>query len=164
MSRTGSISTWQLELSTEEQLRQFDYATITDVVLHMSYTAREDGGLKRHAVTYLDKFLANRDDWTTQPLIQLFSMKHELPSEWYRFLHPAAAGGTQILSFTLGKDRLPFFVDDRDLVIEKIELFAKCTDATSYDAVLSFVDRDGNPVESGNLTMPQNPPTATSTR
>jgi hypothetical protein len=40
----GAESLWKLELPKE--LRQFDYRTISDVVLHVSYTAREDGRLK----------------------------------------------------------------------------------------------------------------------
>ena len=42
----GAISTWRLELPSE--IRQFDYDTISDVILHVRYTAREGGaGLKR---------------------------------------------------------------------------------------------------------------------
>jgi hypothetical protein len=40
----GAISEWRLELPAE--LRQFDYNSIKDIVLHVSYTAREDGRLK----------------------------------------------------------------------------------------------------------------------
>jgi len=46
----GVISGWQLELFNDsgddfgKPLRQFDYSTITDVILHVKYTAREDAG------------------------------------------------------------------------------------------------------------------------
>lgn len=54
----GAISTWQLELSTDAQLRQIDYATVSDVILHMSYSARENGGLfKEKATAYIKEFL-----------------------------------------------------------------------------------------------------------
>ena len=39
----GAISTWRLELPTE--FHQFDYDSISDVILHMNYTAREGGDL-----------------------------------------------------------------------------------------------------------------------
>jgi hypothetical protein len=156
--RAGAISDWQIELSTEKDLRQFDYATITDVILHLSYSAREAGGLfKSEASKYLrDKFLVNADDLGEQPLVQMFSLKHELPTEWYRFLHPAAMGGEQVLSFALGKERFPFFVQDRDLVIERIELLATCRQAMSYHAIVSYTNRDGDPVTSAQITVPQN--------
>ncbi len=32
----GAISEWQLELSTDEELRPFDYSTISDVILHLN--------------------------------------------------------------------------------------------------------------------------------
>lgn len=41
----GAISRWRLELPTVA--RQFDYHSISDVVLHLSYTARDAGGTLR---------------------------------------------------------------------------------------------------------------------
>src|SRR5205823_3804502 len=44
----GVISSWSLELFNDNSedfgrsLRQFDYSTITDAILHVKYTARED--------------------------------------------------------------------------------------------------------------------------
>ncbi len=50
----GAISEWMIELSTEQELRQFDYSTISDVILHLKYTARESGGqFKKKAATYI---------------------------------------------------------------------------------------------------------------
>ena len=39
----GAVSTWRLELPSD--FRQFDYTTISDVILHMRYTARQGGDL-----------------------------------------------------------------------------------------------------------------------
>jgi hypothetical protein len=44
---TGCIATYTLELP---KLQQFDYNTITDMVLHMSYTARDGGSTLRDSV------------------------------------------------------------------------------------------------------------------
>ena len=67
----GAISEWSLELFNDppannpdpanpdfgRPLRQFDYSTITDVVLHVKYTAREDAGLfKNSAVSHLREY------------------------------------------------------------------------------------------------------------
>ena len=43
----GAISEWRLTLPPE--LRQFDYRTISDVILHLRYTAREGGEALRKA-------------------------------------------------------------------------------------------------------------------
>ena len=60
----GAISSWSLELFNDpaqpdfgQPLRQFDYATITDAVLHLRYTAREDAGpLKTSAIGHLREY------------------------------------------------------------------------------------------------------------
>jgi receptor-binding and translocation channel-forming TcA subunit of Tc toxin len=58
--RAGAISSWQIELSTEKELRQFDYETIADVIIQMSYTAREDGGIfKDSANTYIKDYISS---------------------------------------------------------------------------------------------------------
>jgi hypothetical protein len=163
--RAGAISEWEIELSTAKDqqgndkpfLPQFDYSTISDVILHLNYTAREQGGIfKDKATNYIKDFIANVADLTEQPLAQMFSLKHEFPTEWYKFLHPAAVGAEQIMNFTVGRERLPFFVQDRNIVIEKIELFAKCTEASTYNAILSYVNQDGDTVTSAEISLPQN--------
>jgi hypothetical protein len=78
----GVISDWEIELSTEKELRQFDYSTISDVILHFKYTARESGGLfKKKATAYIKDFLVNIAELSDQPLTRMFSMKHEFSTE-----------------------------------------------------------------------------------
>ncbi|NJL54921.1 phage tail tape measure protein [bacterium] len=61
----GAISQWSLELFNDNSpdfgkaLRQFDYSTITDAILHIKYTAREDAGaLKNGAIAHLRKYFS----------------------------------------------------------------------------------------------------------
>jgi len=153
----GAISDWEIELSTEKELRQFDYSTISDVILHLKYTARENGGLfKEKAVTYIKDFIMNTAELADQPFMRMFSMKHEFPTEWHKFLYPAIEGGEQVLSFTIGKERFPFFAQERDIVVMKIEAFAKCTQAGDYHMILSYINFDEDTVTSSQITMPQN--------
>jgi Tc toxin complex TcA C-terminal TcB-binding domain/ABC toxin N-terminal region/Neuraminidase-like domain/PA14 domain/Salmonella virulence plasmid 28.1kDa A protein len=145
----GVISEWEIELATDEELRQFDYASISDVILRLSYTAREDGGpFKEKAATYLKNFIRNAAELARQPLMQLFSMKHEFPTEWYTFLRPAPVGAEQILKVTLGSDRFPFLAKERVIVVRKIDLFTCSSQQTDYHATLSYIDGDGDPVTS----------------
>ncbi len=150
--RAGAISEWQIELSTERELRQFDYATISDVILHLDYTARDAGGpFKDKSAEYLrDRFITNQDDLAKQPFMQLFDLKHEFPTEWYRFLHPAGAGNA--LEFTLGKERFPFFAQDRNVVATEIQLLAKCGPLTgNQKATLTYNNDPDSPMEMGML-------------
>jgi len=85
----------------------------------------------------------------------MFSMKHEFPTEWYRFLHPNSADSEQILTFTVGKERFPFFAQDRDIAVKKVDVFAKCAKDEDYIMVLSCVNLGGDIVTSSEITMPQ---------
>ena len=68
-------SQWQLSLPAD--VRQFDFDTITDVILHIRYTAREGGAaLKAAAVHNLQSLI---DKAQTVGSVCLFSMRHEFP-------------------------------------------------------------------------------------
>ena len=137
--RAGAISEWQIELSTEKELRQFDYSTISDVILHLDYTARESGGLfKEKAMKYLKDFINNANGFAEPPLVQMFSLRHEFSTEWYRFLNPAIANAEQELTFTLGKERFPSFAQDRDVVVLQMEVLARCAGKSGYHVKLSY--------------------------
>ena len=158
----GAISEWKIELTTDKDLRQFDYSTISDIIISLNYTAREDLGLfRKKALEYIKNFLVNAAELRTQPLMRMFSMKHEFPTEWHRFLYPATEGAEQVLSFTIGKERFPFFAQDRKIVVMMIEVFAKCTQEGDYHMVLSYIDSIGDIVISPEdlpdlIALPQN--------
>ena len=96
---------------------QFDYDTITDVVMHLRYTAREGGGvLKQQAMAELQRTLnalAQADG--NKGLVRAFRLRHEFASGWHRFLNsPAGSTGHQTLTMALGKDRFPFMFEDEN--------------------------------------------------
>lgn len=150
----GAISEWQIELTTDEELRHFDYSTISDVILHIGYTAREDAGLfKDKAVTYTKDFIANAAELSEQPLKQLFSLKHDFPSEWYRFLHPAVEGGEQLLTFTPARARFPFFAQQRIPTVMRIDVFVRSTENVTYHMLMSYVNTDEDAVNSSQISV-----------
>lgn len=122
----GAISMWRIELP--KQFKSFDYDTISDVVLHLRYTAREGGALLKQKAalelqTALSEFIRSEGQ---QGLAQVFSLRHEFSSEWYRFLNPPAGGaGDQTLTMALTKERFPFLFQDKTISITAIELFVK---------------------------------------
>lgn len=72
----GAESTWKLELPAD--FRQFDYDTISDVILHPRYTARQGGAeLRRKAVEHINEFVG---EVNAAGLALLFSLKHDFPA------------------------------------------------------------------------------------
>jgi len=130
---SGVISEWRIELSKD--FRAFDYATISDVVFHLRYTAREGGGvLKQQAVIELQTVIneialaENRAG-----LFRLISAKHEFPNDWHKFLHPKDTEDRQTLPITLAPERFPFQFKDKDIEINSMHLFLKCEEGFAYD-------------------------------
>jgi hypothetical protein len=120
----GAISLWHLELPAA--VRQFDFETISDVIIHLKYTARDGGdALKASATTSLNtkinQMLVSIKD---TGLMRIFSAKNDLPTEWYKFLHPANATDDQVLTVNLDKNRFPLFVQNKTVKIKSVELVA----------------------------------------
>jgi hypothetical protein len=98
----------------------------------------------------------NVAELSDEPLTHMFGMRHEFPSEWHRFLRPSTEGGEQVLSFTIGRERFPFFVQERFINVMKIEMFAKCAQAGEYHTILSYINPDDDAVTSSQIAMPPN--------
>jgi hypothetical protein len=101
----GAISTWTLTLPNK--LRAFDYSTISDVIMHVRYTAREAGGsLGQTATKELLKAFA---DATRSPQALILNLKYDFPTEWAAFVN-----GTGNSPFTAAIDTsfLPYYVQN----------------------------------------------------
>ncbi len=132
----GVISEWRLELPKE--FRQFDYDTISDVILHLRYTAREGGDLlKRQAIEELNTDISELAlAGNRKGLFRLFSARHEFPSQWHQFLHPADTAVSQTLNLDLKQEKFPFQFQeqfpDTEIQISSVELFLLIKDSTIY--------------------------------
>ena len=128
---SGAISEWQVELPAD--LRQFDYQTIADVILHVRYTAREGGALLRKgAVANLKTAIA---DAQAVGSVRLFSIRHDFPSEWARFKHVQLSGPTTLaeLSLTFRVEHYPFWSQGLLHAIKHIGIFAQTTNSVSIN-------------------------------
>ena len=118
----GAVSRWRLELP--ENYHQFDYNTITDVIIHVQYTAREGGGVLKalvqsellEALNKIADILAAEQTGLTR----IISARHEFSNEWHRFLYPAADASTQALNLNLSKALLPYLVQNKSIHVQKI--------------------------------------------
>ena len=115
----------------------FDFETISDVILHLKYTAREGGDPLRQAA---------RQALATGPqsdLVRLISARHEYPSDWNRFLN--AGGGSaksQSLTMDLTPGRFPYLFRGKAISINRVELFLNFKDI--HDT--QIYSHDGTPL------------------
>jgi len=109
----GAVSKWRIELPA--QFRQFDYDTISDVVLHLRYTAVEGGDkLKTAAAATVQSFIKSVEDLSQrQGLFAAFDLPHDFPTEWYKASQPPAGAEARVLSLATLFDRLPIYARSR---------------------------------------------------
>ncbi|MEK6281256.1 MAG: neuraminidase-like domain-containing protein [Acidobacteriota bacterium] len=142
-------SSWSLELFTDlpsnnpdpgapdfgRPLRQFDYGTISDAVVHLKYTAREDAGaFKNGAVTHLRDYFSQ--DGATPSLLML-NLRQDFPTQWHRFLHPPNAGDANVFELQMAPRLFPFRDGGKTLIINRVWLLARCADAGTYEVVIA---------------------------
>ena len=124
----GAVSRWMITMPPACNAFAFD--TITDVILKLSYTARDGGDLlcqQAFAAAQLPPATQQNSATTLVPppqgnLHRLFSARHEFPTGWYGLLHPLAATPGQ-MQLTLTMDRFPFQYRARTIQTADVEIF-----------------------------------------
>jgi hypothetical protein len=106
-------SSWSLELPS--QLRMFDYASISDVIITLEYTARYDGALKTDVETNLIDMLKSYAQ--DKGLFRMISLREELPDAFHQLCNPPA-DQTPSTSFPLDNRHFPAWLATQTLKIE----------------------------------------------
>jgi hypothetical protein len=121
----GAISEWTLELPSV--VAQFDYNTISDVILHIKYTALDNGALKAAAKEYVTGVMQGASELSTVVgLSRVFNLRQEFSNEWYQWLQQ-----DQPLHISNIKARLPYMIQalmndaeaPKTFAVQKIELW-----------------------------------------
>ncbi|MFC9688247.1 neuraminidase-like domain-containing protein [Kribbella sp. NPDC056951] len=141
----GVVSEWQLSLP--DKFRQFDYESITDVVLHFRYTARDGGNaLAQPVVQGLEAAL---NEWVHagggQGLFRMFSARREFADQWHRFLNPV--GETAAMSFTLSKSRFPHLFRNERFKVKDPHVVVVLSHESVPDGSKKYVDCYPNNVD-----------------
>lgn len=136
----GAVSRWRIELPAG--IPQFDFETISDVIFHIRYTAREAGHLKEEVTVYTKDILENLIENQ-----QLFTLNQEFAGDWHLFTQ-ATNDGDRNLSITISKDHLPYFVNS--VTIDESNITARfcCIDENAgklkmAPLALTFTDNGG---------------------
>lgn len=111
----GAESTWKLDLPKPDDYPAFDYSTISDVILHIRYTARQ-GVAPEKVVEALNTLFAA----PPPQLALLFSLRHDFPTEWATFVN-----GTGAFTATIRKDYFPYFTHGKTVNIVGLDLYGK---------------------------------------
>ncbi len=122
-------SYWRVQLPA--RLRQFDYDTISDVVLTIRYMAREGGAAFR---TQVENDLASQLKTVTRPggdalhgvgQVHIFSARANFPEAWRTFLAAGVNDGAAELELDLSDDRFPRVQEPLPRNIQKVVLFVR---------------------------------------
>jgi hypothetical protein len=111
---SGVISRWRLELPGEYP--QFDYSTISDVVISIRYTAREGGDSLRNAA--IEAIRTQLSSSTASPLRfpVVLSGRADFPTEWAR------AGTTPGVKIPITRNVLPYWMDAANLAVREVHV------------------------------------------
>jgi hypothetical protein len=116
----GAVSRWRIELPPENNF--FDLDSLSDVILHLNYTAREGGDVLRKAASEVAQ--ANIPDDGRR----VFDLKREMPDEWSKLM---AECGRQRFHLRFSRDMFPYLPGDREVCIHRLELFVAAEGAAS---------------------------------
>jgi hypothetical protein len=138
----GVVSEWKLEFpSTYEQ---FDRSTISDVIIHMRYTAHMDEGLKDSVNTAItttyDRFNTLRDvEKAGDPagMAQRIDIRREFPDLWHKFIS-SPESGIHELTLTLTKDHFPYLLRPLSINVTHLSLFCELKEELASSKSVAF--------------------------
>jgi hypothetical protein len=123
----GAISVWALELPANK--RVFDYLTISDVILELSYTAEDDGLLRRSV-----------EDTSGNPgeHVRILNLKHEFPNVFHNLTSEDESGPVEL---GLKKFQLvPYWLINSALQITRVDIALEL----KQGEIISMADIQGN--------------------
>ncbi|HXU18677.1 MAG TPA: hypothetical protein VN708_26450 [Terriglobales bacterium] len=175
----GTDSQWQLDML--KATNAFDLNTVTDVILKISYTAREGGEVLRQKAlerANLPKpepqFPSSATSGMKLPMqtnsVTLLSVKHEFSNQWHKFLNPLDTETTHTLALDLMPAYFPFRFRNSKNKINRVDVFLKLKEGVTYedgnDLKLTWQGKDtilkvesplnlphGIPLENGDETL-----------
>ena len=109
----GVISKWRIELP--DKFRQFDYDTISDIIIRLRYTSVDGGDkLKKPASDSVMEYIKSVEELSREEgLFAFFDLKNEFPSEWHKANQPAGGANERVLTIDRLYEKLPIFAKGR---------------------------------------------------
>jgi len=131
----GVISRWHFALP--KNFWPFDYDTISDVLLHFRYTARDGGeqlaiAANGNNITSLNKLKAYGE--TDEGLWLLIDLRHDFPDEWHRYNKSTTDNAVTI---KLGSDRFPIIMRGMTINLTGIQGSSKPISGISSQIIIA---------------------------
>ncbi|KAI8249180.1 hypothetical protein K4K53_000266 [Colletotrichum sp. SAR 10_77] len=127
----GSISRWELRLP--ETYTQFDYKTISDVIIHLRYTANNGGETLRSAVE--QSLNTSIKDAAKNTHTALFDMRNDAPDDWHMLL--SSQSERAVAQMRGLKSRLPYLARSQDIKVTSVKIYAGGQDLKEASISLS---------------------------
>ncbi len=112
---SGAVSRWRIELPLENN--HFDMETLSDVILHLNFTAREGGDNLRQA--------ANECAQQNLPGagVRFFDIRREFPEAW-RLLTGTMSNGSasKQLGLRLSRNMFPYLTGNKKIGVQRLEI------------------------------------------
>ncbi|KAL8903376.1 MAG: hypothetical protein Q9207_003967 [Kuettlingeria erythrocarpa] len=149
----GALSKWKLEFPA--YFRQFDYNTISDVVLHLRFTAMDGGAALRDAANQAVKAFTTEvaaAEEVDGGLFAWFDLRNDFCNEWFEMMK-RSGGGKRHIRLPRIAERLPFWTKGKRPTIRRMAvMLAKPSDtwaAAVSMAVLSQTTGKSSTVDFG---------------
>lgn len=123
---SGAVSSWNLSLP--KNFRQFDYQTINDVIIHISYTAEEDE-LFRNRVEATNATIEGTilNYFSNNSIARVFSLRQDFSSALNQLLHRSVNTPVKI---QITDKYIPIFLRGRSIQVSKAFLALKTLPST----------------------------------
>jgi hypothetical protein len=112
---SGAVSRWRIELPLENN--HFDMETVSDLILHLNFMAREGGENLRKAATECAQLNLPGAG------VRFFDVRRELPDAWHSLVGSTAnPSSTKQLGLRLSRDMFPYFTSIKKIGIKRLEI------------------------------------------
>jgi hypothetical protein len=122
---SGAVSRWRIELPPATNA--FDFASLSDVVLHLNYTAREGGDVLRAAASDAARCRLPGDG------LRLVDVRRDLPDAWYGLQSEGEAehqrGWRRHFDLRLTESMFPTVPERRVRWVQGLQIFIEAPDA-----------------------------------
>jgi hypothetical protein len=144
----GAVSSWNLKLPKE--FRQFDYKTISDVIITIQYTAEYDESLRTILESQDSTELKSIKSFLSDPntsLFRLLNFKYDFVNEFHKLMSSSQSTNVNI---SITENFFPLFFNHSNIAIESVVFVLETSKGQS---ITNFgIDINGTMVSDTSLT------------